>query len=288
MLSGRRNLAPEFAHHVPKHDIFAPQMRRQLNWLDLTLIGVGASIGAGIFVFTGVAARDAGPGVVISFGLAACACALDALCYAELATKFPYSGSAYLYAREAFGPQIALITGANLLFDYAVGAAAIARSLTAYGVQLCRDLHLLKTAADVAPSVTEFVPFPEDWPWLSFSLIAPLLLLAITAVLCLGIKETRTANNLLTLTKIGIIAVIIVVGLPHTQAANLRPFIPFGGAAIGHTAAMLFFAYVGFDAVSNAAEECIAPSRDLPIGTRVQFAAHGIYCTSCTNAMLHG
>jgi APA family basic amino acid/polyamine antiporter len=238
-----------------------PALHRTLGLLDLTLIGVGASIGAGIFVLTGISARKAGPAVVLSFGLAAAVCALDALCYAELGSRIPRSGSAYLYARVAFGEAIGLITGANLLFDYGVGAAAISRSLVGYVSRLLHDVGL-----GAAAGKDSWTWSLAAWPAVSISAFAPLILLVITAVLCLGIKETRIANNMLTLTKMTIVLIVIAAGAPHAEARHLTPFAPHGAPVVLSTAATVFFAYVGFDAVSNAAEECRDPQRDLPRG----------------------
>lgn len=244
-------------------------LRPTLGVIDLTLIGVGASIGAGIFVLTGVTARKAGPAVVFSFGIAAVVCALDALCYAELGSRIPRSGSAYLYARVAFGEGAGLIAGANLLFDYGVGAAAIARSLVGYVSRLLHDLGITNGGEGEGSSDAgkdAWTWSPTDFPAVSVSAFAPLILFAITAVLCLGIKETRLANNVLTLTKMGIVIIVILAGVPHAEPRHLTPFVPNGAPVIFSTAATVFFAYIGFDAVSNAAEECSHPQRDLPRG----------------------
>jgi APA family basic amino acid/polyamine antiporter len=252
-------------------------LHQTLGVVDLTLIGVGASIGAGIFVLTGLTARKAGPAVVISFAIAAAVCALDALCYAELGSRIPRSGSAYLYARVAFGEAAGLVTGANLLFDYGVGAAAISRSLVGYISRLLHDIGLVH-----ASGKDSWTWSLTAWPVISISGFAPVILLIITAVLCLGIKETRLANNMLTLTKIGIVTVVIAAGAPHAESHHLVPFAPHGAPVVLSTAATVFFAYVGFDAVSNAAEECSDPQRDLPRGILLSLLICAILYSSLT------
>jgi len=232
---------------------------RKLGRWDLTLLGVGASIGAGIFVFTGIAAKQAGPAVSLSFLLAAAICVPNALAYAELSSRFPESGSAYLYAYLVFGEVVAVVAGVNLLIDYHVGAASIARSLVGYLARLCQDLGvgLPRWLVAVELPGVEFV---------SFSVLAPLILLAITLVLVRGVQESTSVSNALTVLKMLIVLLVIGAGLTVSDFENLTPFAPEGAHAVIETSALVFFAYIGFDAVSNTAEECIHPRRDLPFG----------------------
>jgi basic amino acid/polyamine antiporter, APA family len=232
---------------------------RKLGRWDLTLLGVGASIGAGIFVLTGIAAKQAGPAVCFSFLLAAAMCVLNALAYAELSSRFPESGSAYLYAYLVFGEVVAIVAGVNLLIDYHVGAASIARSLVGYFAQLCKDVHIH------LPQFLVSLPLPSV-PFLSLSLLAPLILLAITMVLVRGVQESSSVSNALTVLKIFIVLLVIGAGVTVSDSKNLTPFAPKGANGVIEASALVFFAYIGFDAVSNTAEECVQPQRDLPFG----------------------
>ena len=248
---------------------------RSLGALDLTLIGIGASIGSGIFVLSGVALQTAGPGVAFSFIIAAAVCALDALCYAELASRFPSSGGAYLFARHAFGNPVALCVAINLLFDYHIGAAAIARSFCGY----LRNLT-------GAPSWVAAIPVSGI---ISLNVVAPLLIAALTAVLLRGAGSGATLNRLLTGLKLATILLVICAGASRADTALLSPLFPKGATPVLAQSATLFFAYVGtprgartrsptchgpahsavrrwpgFDAVANGVEECRSPARDMP------------------------
>ena len=233
-------------------------LARKLGAVELTLLGIGASIGAGIFVLTGVAAKEAGPAVSASFGFAALSCVFNALCYSELSSRFPVSGSAYLYTYCTFGEFAAIISGVNLLMDYHVGAASIARALGGYIVQLLKDMG-----------------WTHPWVWLdhtdvsgglSISVIAPVILMALTWILCRGVKESTNVNSVLTITKISIVLLVVFAGWAKVDTSNWAPFAPFGWDQVLATSATVYFSYVGFDAVCNTAEECKNPQRDLPIG----------------------
>lgn len=232
---------------------------RTLGKWDLTLLGVGASIGAGIFVLTGIAAKMAGPAVCFSFLIAAVMCILNALAYAELSSRFPESGSAYLYAYLVFGEMCAIVAGVNLLIDYHVGAASIARSLVGYFAQLCKDVGF------TLPGVLVAIPVPSA-PFISLSILAPLVLFLITLVLIRGVSESSKVSNALTLLKIFIVLLVIFAGITIADHKNMTPFAPHGGQGVISASALVFFAYIGFDAVSNTAEECKNPQRDLPFG----------------------
>ncbi|XP_050237236.1 cationic amino acid transporter 9, chloroplastic [Mercurialis annua] len=238
-------------------------LSRRLGLFDLLLLGVGASIGAGIFVVTGTVARDAGPGVTISFILAGVSCILNALCYAELASRFPaVVGGAYLYTYSAFNEITAFLVFGQLMLDYHIGAASIARSLASYVV----------TVLELFPVFKDHVP---DWIGhggqeffggaLSINILAPILLALLTVILCWGVGESSILNSFMTVTKVVIVIVIIFVGSFEVDVSNWSPFAPNGVKAILTGATVVFFAYVGFDAVANSAEEAKRPQRDLPL-----------------------
>ncbi|XP_047081819.1 cationic amino acid transporter 9, chloroplastic-like [Lolium rigidum] len=236
---------------------------RQLGVLELVLIGIGASIGAGIFVITGTVARDAGPGVTISFALAGAACVLNALCYAELASRFPaVVGGAYLYTYAAFNELTAFLVFTQLMIDYHIGAASIARSLASYFIQF---LELIPAVKGNVPS---WIGHGEEFfgGVVSVNLLAPILLVILTVILCRGVKESSTVNTFMTTLKIVIVIVVVFAGVFEVDVSNWSPFMPNGFKAVVTGSTVVFFAYVGFDAVANSAEEAKRPQRDLPIG----------------------
>ncbi|KAH7849653.1 hypothetical protein Vadar_020985 [Vaccinium darrowii] len=236
---------------------------RRLGLFDLILLGIGASIGAGIFVVTGTVAHDAGPGVTISFVIAGASCVLNALCYAELASRFPaVVGGAYLYTYTAFNELTAFLVFAQLMLDYHIGAASIARSLASYVVAV---LELFPFFKDNIPSWVghggeEFLGV------LSINVLAPILLILLTIVLSLGVGESSVLNSVMTTAKVIIVIFVIIVGSFEVDVSNWSPFAPNGFKAILTGATVAFFAYVGFDAVANSAEETKRPQRDLPLG----------------------
>lgn len=237
---------------------------RRLGLFELVLIGVGASIGAGIFVVTGTVARDAGPGVTISFFLAGAACVLNALCYAELASRFPaVVGGAYLYAYTAFNELTAFLVFAQLMLDYHIGAASIARSLSSYVVSIFELFPFFKENIPswIGHGGEEFLGGT-----LSINILAPILLALLTVVLCWGVGESSVLNSCMTVVKVIIVIVVIFAGAFEVDASNWSPFAPNGFKEILTGATVVFFAYVGFDAVANSAEESKKPQRDLPIG----------------------
>ncbi|KAL3615537.1 Cationic amino acid transporter 9, chloroplastic [Castilleja foliolosa] len=235
---------------------------RRLGLFDLILMGIGASIGAGIFVVTGTVARDAGPGVTLSFIIAGACCVLNALCYAELASRFPaVVGGAYLYTYSAFNELTAFLVFAQLMLDYHIGAASIARSLASYVVTVLELIPFLK---DNIPS---WVGHGEDvFGALSINILAPILLVLLTVVLCRGVGESSILNSIMTVTKILIVIFVIIVGAFKVDVSNWTPFAPNGFGSILTGATVVFFSYVGFDAVANSAEESKRPQRDLPLG----------------------
>ncbi|KAJ7962005.1 putative Cationic amino acid transporter [Quillaja saponaria] len=237
---------------------------RRLGVFDLILLGVGASIGAGIFVVTGTVARVSGPGVTISFLLAGTSCVLNALCFAELASCFPaIVGGAYLYAYTAFNELTAFLVFAQLMLDYHIGAASIARSLASYIVTV---LELFPIFKDNIPSWIGHGGQEFLGGALSINILAPILLILLTLVLCWGVGESSAVNSLMTITKVVIVIFVIFAGAFKVDVSNWSPFAPNGLKPIFTGATVVFFAYVGFDAVANSAEESKRPQRDLPIG----------------------
>lgn len=237
---------------------------RRLGLLDLILLGVGASIGAGIFVVTGTVARDAGPGVTFSFILAGLSCVLNALCYAELASRLPaVVGGAYLYTYSAFNELTAFLVFGQLMIDYHIGAASIARSLASYVVTI---LEMFPVFKDNIPSWIGHGGEEFFGGTLSINLLAPFLLALLTVILCLGVGESSIVNSFMTVLKVIIVIIVIFVGAFEVDVSNWSPFAPHGVKEILTGATVVFFAYVGFDAVANSAEESRRPQRDLPLG----------------------
>lgn len=233
------------------------QLRRSIGWIQLTALGVGAIVGAGVFSVIGVAAAtSAGPAIAISFVVAAVVALLTALVYAELATMIPVSGSAYTYGYAAGGELFAWLVGWALILSYGIGNAALASSfsdnltglLTSFGVAL-------PAAWTATPGAGGIVDVP-----------AALVVGLITLLLLRPVKESATANALLVVLKLGVLVVFLAVAIPRADAANLVPFAPFGVTGILGGAALVFFAFLGFDAISTAAEEVRDPQRDLPRG----------------------
>mmetsp|Transcript_91998 Transcript_91998/g.192349 ORF Transcript_91998/g.192349 Transcript_91998/m.192349 type:complete len:592 (+) Transcript_91998:129-1904(+) len=223
-------------------------LRPTLGALDLTLIGVGSSVGSGIFVIVGSAVKPTGPAVCLSFLGAAISSIFSALCYAELAARIPESGSVYLYAYVAFGEFIALLFGLNVLVDYHFGAAM---SVLSCGTYLEKTLLGYFGASSPVPSA---------------KVLAASLTAILTLTLCLGVEEgMKKVNGALVTAKVVIVLIIIVVGSTKMEVENLEPFFPYGVSPVLSTSTMCCFAYIGFGTVANAAEECIRPRRDLPI-----------------------
>nr|XP_043621916.1 cationic amino acid transporter 9, chloroplastic-like [Erigeron canadensis]XP_043621917.1 cationic amino acid transporter 9, chloroplastic-like [Erigeron canadensis] len=247
----------------PSDVISSHGLVRRLGPFDLILLGIGASIGAGIFVVTGTVARDAGPGVTISFLLAGASCVLNALCYAELASRFPaVVGGAYLYTYTAFNELTAFLVFTQMMLDYHIGAASIARSLASY------IINILELIPSVKDNIPNWVGHGGDdiFGFISLNVLAPIVLVFLTIILCRGVGESSLVNTIMTITKVIIVLVVIVIGAFEVDDSNWSPFAPNGFKSILTGATVAFFAYVGFDAVANSAEESKRPQRDLPIG----------------------
>jgi APA family basic amino acid/polyamine antiporter len=254
-------------------------LRRCLGPVHLVLLGIGGIVGAGIFAMVGTAAAGdalrpgAGPALVVSFALTGLACALTALCYAEFASLVPISGSAYTYAYTTLGELVAWIIGWDLILEYAVGNVAVAVSWSGYFCELLNGLGLefprylatdLRTALHT-PAIMAAAPRVLGVP-LIFNLPAVGIVTAITVVLTVGIKESAWFNALMVGLKLVVLALFVVTGLFYVKPENWHPFAPNGWSGIQAGAAVVFFAFIGFDAVSTTAEECRNPARDLPIG----------------------
>jgi APA family basic amino acid/polyamine antiporter len=292
------------------------QMKRALSAFDLTCLGIGAIIGAGIFALAGTAAAGehaqavgsvwktpvlnfiisylthadlvfgrpgAGPAVVFSFIVAAIACGFAALCYAELAAMIPVSGSAYTYSYATLGEIVAWIIGWDLILEYAVGNMAVAVGWSGYFVKLCGSLFGIKfplwavtdykTATDIVTkggdTLRDFsstaLPVIGGHP-IAVNLPAFLIVAAVTALLVYGIRESARTNTTIVLIKVAVVVFVISFGAFMVHPTNWHPFVPNGFGGVMSGAAIVFFAFIGFDAVSTTAEETKNPQRDLPIG----------------------
>lgn len=233
------------------------RLKRTLGAVDLTALGIGAIIGTGIFVLTGVvASRFAGPAVTISLLISGIAAALTALVYAELASMVPVSGSAYTFSYAALGEIIAWIIGWDLILEYSVAAGAVSIGWSSYIVDLFRSIGLsLPKSFTACPSDGGVVNLP-----------AAIIVILITSLLIRGTHESTLVNTIIVAAKLLAILLFIAVGIGFVRAENWAPFAPFGWPGIMRGAAIIFFAYIGFDAVSTAAEEVKNPRRDLPTG----------------------
>jgi APA family basic amino acid/polyamine antiporter len=244
----------------------ASDLHRVLTAFDLTLLGIGAIIGAGVFVLTGVAAATkAGPAVTLSYVLAGFAALFAALSYAELATSVGGSGSAYGYAYTSFGELFAWIIGWALLLEYTVSVATVAVGWSGYVINGLQAIHIhLSPLLYKEPTVGGIVNLP-----------AMLIIALLTLFLCVGVKQSARFNAIIVLIKLLTIALFIVIAIGNLKTGYWIPYFPFGYEGVSKGAAIVFFAYIGFDALSTTAEETINPQRDLPIG--IIFSL--IFCT---------
>jgi basic amino acid/polyamine antiporter, APA family len=234
-------------------------LKKDLSAFDLTMLGIGAIVGTGIFVLTGVAASThAGPALIISFILSGLACVFAALCYAEFASSVPVSGSAYTYSYATFGELIAWVLGWDLILEYGVASSAVASGWSGYfqGLLGGFGIHL--------PKVLTSAYNPADGTFIDLPAI--LIILFITFLLTQGIKKSAKFNTIMVIIKIAVVLLFIAVGVWYVEPSNWTPFMPFGFDGVTTGAATVFFAYIGFDAVSTAAEEVKNPKRDMPIG----------------------
>ena len=267
-------------------------LKRVLGPVNLVLLGIGAVIGAGIFVLTGQAAASyAGPAIVYSFILAGTACAFAGLCYAEFSAMIPIAGSAYTYGYATLGELVAWIIGWDLILEYLFAASTVAVGWSGYMVSFLRDLGIvIPEAYTSAPYVHTTPPdaglniwrlFTEGWSATGHVLNVPAMFIVglITILLIIGISESATFNNIAVVIKVTVVLLFIAFGIGYINADNWTPFVPpqegpgkYGWDGIVRGAGVIFFAYIGFDAVSTAAQEAKNPQRDLPIGIMASLA----------------
>ena len=272
-------------------------LKRSLGALNLVTLGIGAVIGAGIFTLTGqAAALRAGPAVALSFVVAGLTCAFAGLCYAEFASIIPIAGSAYTYGYATLGELVAWIIGWDLCLEYAFGASTVASGWAGYFNSLLQQLHIYLPPQITATPGTPLAYYHDQWmPVMSLppgvsdvglphatgmiNLIAVAIVMVITTILVIGIKESANFNSAVVIVKVSIVGIFLIVGgwflfhHPGIAKTNWTPFVPptdengnFGWGGIPKAAASIFFAYIGFDAVSTAAQEAKNPKRDMPIG----------------------
>jgi APA family basic amino acid/polyamine antiporter len=254
--------------------------KKALSALDLTMLGIGAIIGTGIFVLTGQAAgKHAGPAVIISMVLAGIVSAFAALCYSEFAASVPISGSAYAYGYGTLGEFVAWIIGWDLILEYAFGAATVAVGWSGYVVSLLRDTLGINYPLSLSAPPGMAITAPDGTVIATgiFNLPAALIAVAVTLLLIRGIKESASFNSIIVVIKVLVVVLFIVAGIGYVNPSNIgisctvgdpgcAEFMPYGFPGVVTGAAVIFFAYIGFDAVSTAAQEAKNPQRDMPIG----------------------
>ena len=272
---------------------------KPLTATNLTTLGIGAIIGAGIFVLTGqAAAQYAGPAIVFSFIISGIACAFAGLCYAEFASMIPISGSAYTYAYTTMGEFLAWIIGWDLILEYLFAASTVSVGWSGYMVSFLKDFGINIPVQFTSASGTRLIELPDTgWTQITNELLrllaskgidpsslahttaimnlpAMFVVAAITLLLVIGIKESANFNNVMVITKVGVIILFVCIGFYFVKSVNWHPFIPkntgvwghFGWSGILRGAGVIFFAYIGFDAVSTAAQEAKNPQKHMPIG----------------------
>jgi len=250
-------------------------LNRALGPVSLIMIGIGSIIGAGIFVYAGTAAAvHAGPAVLLSFAFAGVGCLFSGLCYAEFASMIPESGSSYTYAYATMGRFMAWFIGWNMVLEYGVSASGVAAGWSGYFLSFLAHLGIKFPAVFASAPLEGHGVTDLHFTGAVVNLPAVVLIVALTTLLVVGVRESARFNNVMVLLKVGIVLVVILFGLPFVTAAHFTPFIPPNTGSYGHFgisgilsgAAIAFFAFIGFEAVSVAAQECKNPQRDLPIG----------------------
>src|SRR5881398_523307 len=250
-------------------------LKRALSALNLTMLGIGAIVGTGIFVLTGTAAAlNAGPAVVLSFVLAGVASAFAALCYSEFASLVPMAGSAYTYGYATLGELFAWIIGWDLILEYALGAVTVSIGWSGYVVSFLRDIGIHIPAQLSAARGTLLTLADGTQVTAIFNLPAVIIIAVVTFLLVIGIRESATVNNVIVFVKVAVVLLFIFGAAHAINPANWHPFIPpntgirenFGWSGVVSGAGVVFFAYIGFDAVSTAAQDAKNPQRDMPIG----------------------
>jgi len=235
-------------------------LKKVLGPTDLILLGIGAIVGTGIFVLTGTGAVTAGPGLSLSFVIAAMACCFAALCYAEFASTVPVAGSIYTYSYATLGEFVAWMIGWDLLLEYGLATSTVAVGWSGYFQSLLSGFGV------VLPDALTAAPGARPGVETLFNLPAFLIMMAITFLLSLGMRESARLNNVMVIIKISVVLLFIAVGVGHVKPENWQPYMPYGMTGVMSAAALVFFAFIGFDAVTSAAEEVKNPARDLPIG----------------------
>ncbi|RKQ57936.1 amino acid/polyamine/organocation transporter (APC superfamily) [Vogesella indigofera] len=235
-------------------------LRKELTAFDLTMLGIGAIIGTGIFVLTGTGATVAGPGLVLSFVIGALACGFAALCYAEFAAMLPISGSTYTYAYATLGELVAWIIGWDLMLEYLLASSAVSVGWSGYFQSLLAGFGI--TLPEALTAAAGAVPGKDTL----FNLPAFCIAMIITGLLAFGIKESKRINNIVVMIKVAVVVLFIVIGMWHVKPVNWSPALPYGFDGVFHGAAIVFFSFLGFDAVTCAAEEVKDPARDIPRG----------------------
>jgi APA family basic amino acid/polyamine antiporter len=258
-----------------KREAESGTFERALGPLNLTTLGIGAIIGAGLFVLTGNAAsQNAGPALVLSMLLAGAACAFAGICYAEMASMIPVAGSAYTYAYATLGQLVAWIIGWDLILEYSLSTATVAVGWSGYAVGFLNNLGISVPPELTVPRGTLISLADGTAATGVFNVPATLVVLAVTALLIIGIRESANFNSAIVVIKVAVLLVFIAVGVNYINPDNWKPFVPentgqfghFGWSGVLRGAGVIFFAYIGFDAVSTAAQEARNPQRDLPIG----------------------
>jgi APA family basic amino acid/polyamine antiporter len=251
------------------------QLHRALGPVHLVMFGIGEIIGAGIFVIAGTAAAEhAGPAVLISFIIAGIGCFFSGLCYAEFASMIPQSGSSYTYAYATMGRFMAWFIGWNMVLEYLVSASTVAVGWSGYFISLLGNFGLSFPAAFANAPIAATGLSDMHLTGAVVNLPAVALIVALSVFLVIGVRQSATINGLMVLVKTGIVVLVILFGLPYVTQSNLTPFMPantgewgkFGMSGVLAASGMIFFAYIGFEAVSVAAQEAKNPQRDLPIG----------------------
>jgi APA family basic amino acid/polyamine antiporter len=251
------------------------KLERSLGAMSLVLLGIGAIIGAGLFSITGIAAaQNAGPAIILSFILASIGCAFAGLCFSELASMIPVAGGAYSYTYATLGEFLAWIIGWALILEYAAGAAVVAISWSAYVVSFLHGFHIdIPTTLIASPWQTvHLMDGTEAQGWINLPALFIVILMSL--LLILGVDKSAKVNAVLVFIKVFVVLIFIAIGIGYTQESNYIPFIPentgvfgeFGWSGVVRAAGIVFLAYIGFDAVSTAAQEVKNPQRDLPIG----------------------
>jgi APA family basic amino acid/polyamine antiporter len=256
-------------------------LKRELGPLALVTLGIGAVIGAGIFVLSGeVASQHAGPALTLSIVLAGVACVFAGLCYAELASMIPVAGSAYTYAYATMGELVAWIIGWDLVLEYSLSSSTVAVGWSGYAVTLLSEMGITVPPRLTGAPGTHIALADGTHVTALINLPAILICLALTGLLVLGIRESARVNTTIVIIKLVVLTLFIAVGAHYIHPENLHPFIPpntgtygsFGWSGIVRGAGIIFFAYIGFDAVSTASQEAKNPGRDIPIGILVSLA----------------